>query len=206
MTFTNLSQIIACINKWQAVITDANETIDYLNCGDSFVFTRTQGICSNLHVYPGAFEDENGKKKLYMFLISEDDDKSDKDEIELFNAITQSEVTHNGLLSTSPDQIPEAEALERIRLWNENFEEWVDEQITTTDGIFKAFNMPCSEVVDNRNYTTFFALKENTNSSETADLITRDLSTKQPSFYDTVRPVPPFDATYPLSAFYLLSK
>lgn len=207
MAFTDLSQIITCINKWKNVITDESETIDYLSCGNSFLFTRTQGSSDNLHVYPGAYEDENGKQ-LYMFLISAEDDREENTDAYLFNAITQCKIEPRSILSTDPDPLPESQALERIHLWNEEYTEWVKNQIQTPDEIFQAFNMPSSFITSGNGYTSFFGLKRISGTMNySADLITLAPSPKgTPSYYDTVRPVPPFDATYPQSAFFLLNK
>ena len=58
----------------------------------------------------------------------------------------------------------------------------------------------------NVQYATFFALKPDSSSltEYDADLITADTSRGFETYYDTVRPVPPFDVA-PQSSFYLLS-
>lgn len=204
MEFKNLSEISTAIKKWEEIIKKSKSTLEYMLCGNMFKFERTQDNCLNLHVYLGAVEIKN-YKKLYIFLINEKDDVKGKTDDDLFKAITQCEVKYEDFLGNS-DEIPEKEARERISHWDKNYIEWVEKQVNTKDGIFKAFNLPSESIVKNKTYNTFFSLKKNEDSTYSADLVTADSSKKRPTvFYDTVRPVPPFDFL-PKTDFYLLTK
>lgn len=202
MKFNNLGDIVKCLKEWDRIRDNSSEVVTYLGLGNHFTFKRNSSDASNLHVYPGICASD---KELYMFLI---DAKADQDtsETDLFNNITICKVTQN--ISNS-DEIPLAEALKRISAWKKEYSSWAIDQINNrkvTQGIFRAFNMPSSHIEKNIEYSSFFALKEQggSNKGYTADLVTIDNSKSSITYYDTVRPVPPFDIA-PLSNFYLLN-
>jgi hypothetical protein len=109
----------------------------------------------------------------------------------------------------NPEEIPEAEALKRIDTWKKEYSSWATAQINNrlqTQGIFRAFNIPSSYIQRDVEYASFFGLKQQvgTLASYSADLITVDRSRFSRAFYDTVRPVPPFDVA-PQNSFHLLA-
>ena len=201
MEFNNLASIVSCLRAWDNIRNKPSEVIEYLGVGDHFSFKRNMPDASNLQAYPGI---STADKELYMFLIDAEADRNSS-EMDLFNAITICKVTRN--LGNS-DEIPEAEALKRIDTWKTDFSTWATAQINNrqqTHGIFKAFNVPSSYMERNVEYSSFFGLKQEAGvlPNYSADLITVHHSKSSIAFYDTVRPVPPFDVA-PQSSFYLL--
>lgn len=199
MQFNNLASIVSCLKEWEIIRDNPSQVIEYLSLGNYFSFKRNMPEASNLHAYPGICAAD---KEFYMFLIDAKADRKSSDS-ELFNAITICKVKRN--LGGS-DEIPEAEALKRIDTWKKEYSQWTTEQINNrqeTQGIFKAFNVPSSYMERNVEYSTFFGLKEQSSTRYSADLITVDNSKTSIAFYDTVRPVPPFDVA-PQSSFHLL--
>lgn len=206
MKFKNLSEISSSIRRWKEITTNPEDTLAFLDSGNRFTFKRTQEKASNLHVYPGIYT-EGGVKKLYVFLIAEEDDNDRNDDQYLFDAIIQCEVGYDGL-QENPEEITEEKAKKRINSWNKNHVAWINDQFKTGTPIFRAFHLPSSYIEKDRLYKTYFSLRDNDafNVRYTADLITVDGFTREnPSFYDTVRPVPPFDV-FPEKTFYLLNK
>ena len=202
MAFNNLSSIIDCLSEWNRIKDNPNLVVEYLSLGNSFSFERATSVTAVIHAYPGISIRD---KKFYMFLIDAVSDRESTD-IALFNAITVCEVKFR---TSSPSQIPEEEALKRIEEWNTHYDSWATLQIENseeTKGIFQAFNMPSSYMQRNESYVTYFGLKENSEltSNYAADLVTCYQSPAAATYYDTVRPVPPFNIN-PLSNFYLLS-
>lgn len=202
MEFNNLESILRCLREWNNIRDNSSEVIEFLSLGNYFSFKRNAPETSAIHAYPGICAAEN---EFYMFLIDATADHNSS-ESDLFNAITVCKVKRN--LGNS-DEIPEAEALKRIDAWKRDYAAWATVQINNrqqTQGIFKAFYVPSSYMQRDVEYTSFFGLKEEVGASAngTADLITVDNSKSKTAFYDTVRPVPPFDVA-PQSSFYLLN-
>lgn len=204
MKLCSLSEIRDCINYWQEIRNDADEVLKYLSGAESFSYCKKGCKKTDyLHVYPGVHP---RTKDFYVFLISKENDKSQKD-CKLYKSITQCLVKNS--TSNNIGTIPEREAKQRIENWNNSVIEWVTNQVKTEDGIFKAFNMPASHMRMCRKYKTFFALKNITESSEAgyeADLIsTESFFGRTTIYYDFVRPVPPFGGGgLTESDFYLL--
>lgn len=199
MEFNNLGSIVSCLKAWENIRNNPSEVIEYLSLGNYFSFKRNMHETPNLHAYPGI---STADKEFYMFLIDAEADRSSS-EADLFNAITICKVKRN---MGSSDEIPEAEALKRIDTWKRDYSTWATAQINNrqqTQGIFKAFNVPSSYMQRDVEYSSFFALKQEGLASYSADLVTVDHSKSSIAFYDTVRPVPPFDVA-PQSSFYLL--
>ncbi|MDR6968510.1 hypothetical protein J2X31_002533 [Flavobacterium arsenatis] len=199
MEFNNLASIVSCLKEWDTIRDNSFEVTEFLNLGNYFSFTRNKPETSAIHAYPGICAAD---KEFYMFLIDAEADQKSS-ESDLFNAITICKVKRN---MGNSDEIPEAEALKRIDTWKRDCSAWATEQINNrqqTQGIFQAFNVPSSYMQKDVEYSTFFALKQEGLGSYSADLVTVDRSKSSIAFYDTVRPVPPFDVT-PRSNFYLL--
>lgn len=202
MKISNLEAVISCLKEWEHIRSNATEVISYLSLGNQFAFERTTDGEAALHAYPGICSED---QSFYLFLIDESQDRTSS-AADLFEAITICKV-QNALGNS--DEIPEAVAQKRIATWRDEFIPWVTAQINLsppTEGLFKAFHVPSSYLRSRTEYVTYFGLKED-NSSPTgyqADLITTDSVKKEISYYDTVRPVPPFDPVTDHN-FYLLS-
>lgn len=202
MEFTNLQQVTNCLKEWQAMRNEPKEVLKFLALGNQFSFKRTQDPTVNLHAYPGVSAANNS---FYIFLIDASQDHNSS-ETALFNAITVCQVQNT---VGDPHQIPEVEAKRRIDNWKNHFEEWATAQIDLrqqTQGIFKAFEVPATYMQRDADYVTFFGLKDDSSAPTgyQADLVTTIQAGRALAYYDTVRPVPPFDVA-PESSFYLLS-
>ncbi|WP_432670331.1 hypothetical protein [Flavobacterium sp. SM2513] len=202
MEFNNLQDVISCLREWETIRNNPSEVIQYLSLGNHFAYKRDMPQANQMHVYPGVCKAEG---TFYIFMLDAAADINSS-EATLFNAITICQVKNS--LGNS-DEIPEAQALKRMDDWKKSFSQWATNQINNrqqTQGIFKAFNMPSSYIERNVNYSTFFALREDSTNvtGYIADLITVDHSKSSVAFYDTVLPVPPF-GTLSQNSFYLLS-
>ena len=199
MEFNNLSDVLNCMKEWETIRNDSNEVVNYLNLGNYFSFTD-QYSSPVLHAYPGVAKNPN---EFYMFLIPRDQDIP-QSEAALFNAITICKVDRK---VGDSSEIPENIAKERIDNWKKDYTTWAENQISKksqTQGLFQAFYMPSSYMQANKEYITYFALKNDTQAATgfDADLITTD-EEGTITYYDTVKPVPPFSVA-PASDFYLL--
>lgn len=204
MNFNDLDSIITCMKEWVDIRNNPTEVLKYLNTGNYFSFDRNNAPVANIHVYPGI---DTGENQFYMFMIDANIDVYTSSDTELFNAVTICKVVGN---LGDPDEVTPDEAKSRIANWKKHYNSWATSQIdnqSVTEGIFKAFNMPSSYMAQGKNYTTFFGLKPNHAdiTGYNADLITVEMSKTKTTYFDTVRPVPPFDVI-PESDFYLLSK
>lgn len=201
MKLNSFSEITDCIQYWKSIRNEPEKVLSYLGQGDAFYFIpQGEKITSNFHVYPGVCPKTD---TMYMFLIPAEDDKKSSDEA-LFNAIIQSVVIKT--VGGTPE-ISELDAKKRINNWNTHYKQWVPEQTKTPDGLFLAFNLPSSYMKASCKYVTYFALRVSSEeiTGYRADLVTVDHEEEKARFFDTVRPVPPFDSEYPESSFYLLS-
>lgn len=202
MSFNNLDSILDCMKNWKDIRDDADKITGCLSKGNYFTLKRDKPEAQNLHAYPGI---DNSTQEFYMFIIDAALDKNNTP-VNLFNAITICKVEdYNG----NSDIIPDTIARKRIEDWNNKYRDWATQQINfrlQTQGIFKAFNIPSSYMDRNDQYASFFALKESIGSvtGYQADIVTSKSSGGSKVYYDTVRPVPPFDVL-PQSSFYLLS-
>lgn len=202
MEFNNLDSILSCMKQWDQISNSPSDIIKFLNIGNYFSIKRNKPATPNMHAYPGVSIDDN---EFYIFLIDTADDKNSS-ESDLFNAITVCKVEKN---YSNGDEIPEAEAKKRIENWKNGYTDWATAQIQfkqQTGGIFKAFNFPSDYLDENSEYATYFGLNESSLSKAAyvADLITLNTSKAATVYYDTVRPVPPFDI-FPETSFHLLS-
>ena len=199
MQLESLSDILTCIKNWQSIRGDASELSACLEKTKSFSYTITNKESDYLHIYPGIC---NETKTFYMFLINEADDR-EQDERELYKCISQCIVKkHLG----DDVSIPEETAKKRMTDWAQNGIGWIEEELKAGKDIFQAFYLPAPYMQAGESYRSYFALKGDPEAlnegSLVADLVTTSLSgTIRNSFYDFVRPVPPFDPLH----FYLLS-
>lgn len=182
MELISLADIQIYIDNWKKIRTNATELKNYLLTADSFSYTIKSKPSDNLHVYPGIC---TKTRSLYIFILDANMDRSKK-----FDSVIQCKVIPNTINS---EPLPTSEALERIYNWQKYKSKWIDIQMSSKYGVFRAFNMPAAYMVEGAEYETFFSLKEKPKSN--ADDETEyeaDLVTMRKNFYDVVRPVPPF--------------
>lgn len=199
MEFNNLSDVLNCMKEWETIRNNSTEVVDYLNLGNYFSFIDKYSS-PVLHAYPGVSKNPN---EFFMFLIPQDQDIP-QSESALFSAITICKVDRK---VGDSNEIPENIAKERIDNWKNDYISWAENQISRrslTQGIFQAFYVPSSYMQLNKEYITYFALKNDAQALTgfDADLITTNAEGTT-AYYDTVKPVPPFSVA-PASDFYLL--
>ncbi|MUV04427.1 hypothetical protein GN157_11975 [Flavobacterium rakeshii] len=192
-TINSLGDVQRCIKKWQSILTNETEVMNCFNQGNSINYVNKYDFAqlgnTNLHVYPGV--DTDGK--FYMFLLPAALDVPNVSSIQ-FSAFTVCKVEPN--LGDS-NQIPTQEAILRIDTWKKDYGAWTKNQIqkkSVTGGIFEAFHMPASYMIQSDKYITYLGLQTDASAATglTADLITTDIKYAN-VYYDTVMPVPPFD-------------
>lgn len=191
---SELQKIIDAIKTWNNLISkrEIDPIQKALEQGDCF-FYRIKDIdnSNSVHAYPGI---EDGKL-IFFAIPSEFDCEKYKDQIEQY--VETCHIIKNGQNS---NQITDEEAKKRINNWLENYLEWISNQSKTSEGIFRAFVIPTDDdLLSTERVAVYLALKNIDSSIKySADLIIEKLSE---TYYDTVRPVPPFA---PSDSFYLL--
>lgn len=180
-----LQKIVESIKEWNLLIKHGKTDLilSLLEQGDYFIYEiRNVEKSKNIHVYPGVTEE-----KLYFYCIPcEFDSEEYKDTI-----VTYIEQCHVYKSVQNSNEITEEDALKRIQNWRTHLKEWLPKQSHTTDGIFKAYIVPTEDLINSDKVLAYFALKNNLSDSQfSADLIFKK---KNNTYYDTVRPVPPFD-------------
>lgn len=189
-----LQKIIESIKEWNLLIKyeKTDLILSLLEQGDYFNY-EIQDIenSKNIHIYPGITEE-----KLHFYCIPcEFDSEKYKDTIA--NYIKQCNVYKS---IQNSNEITEEEALKRIQNWKTYLKEWLPKQSHTTNGIFKAYIVPTEDLLNSDKVFAYFALKNNQSDTQfSADLILKKENNK---YYDTVRPVPPFD---PIDNLFLLN-
>lgn len=199
MQLESLSEILTCIRNWQTIRGDAKALSLCLNKAKFFSYTISTKESDDLHVYPGICTETN---TFYMFLIDQAADR-EQDEKALYDAINQCVVKRS---LGNADTIPEDMAKRRIANWDKSCESWIDASLKKDKHLFQAFNLPASYMEAGQSYCTYFALKDDPETSNAgsfvADLVTTPVSARiTDAYYDFVRPVPPFDPLH----FFLLT-
>ncbi len=192
-TISSLGDVQRCIKNWQSILTDETKIMDCFNQGNSIIYENQYNLSqlgnnTAIHVYPGV--DNDGT--FYMFLIPAALDVPNTSSI-AFNSITVCKVQPN--LGDS-NQIPAQEAILRIDTWKKDYPKWTKNQIekrSLTGGMFEAFHMPASYMIQGDRYITFLGLQTDVSAATgfNADLITTDIKYAN-VYYDTAMPVPPF--------------
>ncbi|WP_417368177.1 hypothetical protein [Flavobacterium beibuense] len=191
-TINSLGDVQRCIKNWQSILTDETKIMNCFNQGNAINYVNQYDLAqlgnTNLHVYPGV--DTDGT--FYMFLIPAALDVPNTSSI-AFNSFTVCQVQPN--LGDS-NQIPTQEAILRIDTWKKDYSTWTKNQIekrSLTGGIFEAFHMPASYMIQGDKYITYLGLQTDASAATglTADLITTDIKYAN-VYYDTAMPVPPF--------------
>lgn len=206
-----LQMILDSIGAWSSLRDnqDATQINALFSVGNYFKYTREDSNAvtatekaSFMHAYMGVTDN-----KLKIFMIdATKDTKAQYDSAEgilpYITVCTLHEETGN-----VGGEISKQEALLRIGAWNADHEEWIDNQVQTTDNIFQAFAIPESDLHEGQQLKIYFALKANpTPQIASADLVVVEktgTAAKQVLYYDMVRPVPPF-GSFAQSNFYLL--
>ncbi|TRW27271.1 hypothetical protein FMM05_01130 [Flavobacterium zepuense] len=193
-----LSDVTKSIKEWGVARGNSQAAIQLLSSGNYFEFKNNYptGSTAKLHAYLGLNENLNG---LNIYIIPAQYDNAEY-VADIMQYITVCKVLPE--LGNS-HQIPETEAKQRIAAWDADFNTWIPRQIAQPDGLFQAFYIPGDYMTQGKNYDIYFALEASSSPTGfTADLIVTEASQKVVSYYDTVRPVPPFDVFE--SDFYLL--
>lgn len=192
-TISSLSDVQRCIKNWESILNDDAQVMACFNQGDAIIYQNqydfSQLSSTALHAYPGV-DDTDGT--FYIFLLPQALDVANVSSI-AFNSFTVCQVQPN--LGDS-NQIPKEEAILRINAWRKNYPTWTKNQIdkkSLTGGIFKAFHMPASYMVQGDRYITYLGLQTDASAATglSADLITTDTNNTS-VYYDTAMPVPPF--------------
>lgn len=185
--------IIEDLKQWQLARAE-KDAKQFLNLFDGIIgfsfkvpFGYTPGNNNvAFHAYPGVIDGV-----LNFLIIASSFDTKEK--------FSESTVLTTSIISAnSMFHISDREAVQRIAAWQVGYKEWIKTQLHTEDSIYQAFNIPADDLVEGETIDAYFALAPaNSKSKESlADLIISrngDGSKKiNDSFYDLVRPVPPF--------------
>ncbi len=215
ITTMRLSEIKKAMRTWSDQRNQAGliKMASWLNQGNMFDYNRDPNNTpippaqeAFIHAYPGIVN-ENGVDVLYFFVISACYDNSSTPNIE--NCIQACKIATGSPSQTGQSgDIPVQEALDRINNWDNNLDTWITDNIGTTNSIFQAFVIPQLDSSVGTTHHSFFALKVESTapSGYVADLIIEDVDGATFTYFDMVRPVPPFGGGATAeSRFYLLS-
>lgn len=149
-----------------------------------FTFYYDARLHSKIHIYPGLIQDPLAKDQLVFYSIPEFRDKKKEDP---FHYVEQSDVIH----IVRYDHISDAEGEARIMNWGKHYGRWMSRQ---KKGLFQAFVIPVDDFEgDGGKYVAYLGLKfhidETLDSAGLEDLV---LIKDDNTYFDTVRPVPPF--------------
>jgi hypothetical protein len=190
--------IIDSIAAWQAIISDPESLIYYLNQGNTYTYDNVEYSLESdtLHAYPGIYDD-----KLYFFVIPDAyDNEENKDKLTDY---VQCRPVMWTLLGTN--KIPLIEGEIRIARWIEQYKHWIPVQVSQPAGMFKAFAIPSDDFSGEECLATLGLQIGGVEGVKTADIIVASANTKTLIEYDDfVNPVPPFGAAALESSFYLL--
>lgn len=209
------AEIEGSIASWTRVRTNATQTIDYLNQGNCFLIPRdwfSQWSAENptfIHAYPSIYE---GVMKFTLIdNVSDSKDVIDYDYVHVadYTCGAPLKVSNGGL--GDPADITVLTGLERTFRWQMNKNTWVDNQVKTTDGVFQAFHIPFTDLVDLFDTSSsiehlyvVIGLKAN----GVADLIlwnnVETFSGSSVQVKDVAMPVPPFTSAFPEENYQLL--
>lgn len=191
-------EIIAGIKKWKDISTDSATIVNYFRQGNSFSYSipKYAQASTNLHIYPAISNDI-----LVFFVIPADYDTVAHDlDFQDFTYVAP-------VMWNVGNTLPDREAIERIKRWNDNYEQWIPQQVTTVDGIFRAFQIGRDDFAV-KDTAVNMALRKDTVDPlalNIADLIVTNNDYSRVFYEDLAEPVPPFSASASASSFYLLS-
>lgn len=189
--------MLTAMRNWQNILKDSVALEQYLSQGHYFTYTVVDKS-EFLHAYPGIL---NGIMVFFVMPAIYDVPMASTAKI-MLNTQTCPLISEYG----SGSEIDPTIAKLRISAWEEHYQTWIPQQVNTVDGMFQAFVIP-SKQLNADTYTVYMALAindaVNPNPFYRADLIlTNSLNV---TYYDTVRPVPPFKP-YKLQEFNMLNR
>lgn len=182
--------------------------LQWYNQGNMFTYQRdTTNVPippdpnAYVHAYPGVLN----TGELVFFVISACWDSSSTTNIEAHIQVCP--IATGSPSSTSSGGMPVQEALGRINAWDNNHNQWIQQNITTTNSIFQCFIIPQNDTATGNQHNAFLALAASTTSpgGAVADLIIEDIGTGSLVYLDTVDFIPPMGGGKLAPArFYLL--
>jgi len=211
-TDLTLEEVNDNILKWNDIRKDEIKLKFYLEENNPFKldpFIPTPECSDYLHFYPAITADN----KFVMYVIKALDDKvSLKD---LSNSEFNSKIKKLTQETIFPTNINPAIAHERIAIWNHFHNAWIDEQVKSEFGVFRAFTVHAGDLPVNETLIVNLGLRFEytvvgsiSSDQFVADLIFGDENYLS-KYYDTTKPVPPYsdEGNQPTSecAFFLLT-
>ncbi|QYJ68485.1 hypothetical protein [Flavobacterium litorale] len=192
-------EIITAIHQWKNVSTDATTVVNYFRQGNSFSYSipKYAQASVNIHIYPAIHHD-----MLVFLIIPADYDKVAHDlDFQDFTYISYP------MWNVGNGTLPDREAVERIKRWNDHYEQWIPQQINTVDGIFRAFRIGRDDFQVKDTEINMALRKDPIDplAHFIADLIVTNKEETRVFYEDLAEPVPPFSASAALSSFYLLT-
>lgn len=203
-----IDEVFLSIMEWNDLRNDAVAMSDVLGDGNMFYFTIPLDATSPyVHAYPGII---NGN--LVYQLITSENDKAINFQLNVHPTTVRTCPVETKQMPGVGGTIPQLEAMTRVGNWNNTLtrESWIGTE-TTNETMFQAFIIPVDDIVSNQKHAAYFALKAGPESDFIADLIiintqTNELMTipatevevdgglETTTYYDMVRPVPPYKA------------
>jgi len=222
-----MDDVFHAVHQWNELRSNEAAMLELLNQGDCFSFHRADKKSDHLtdatlHAYPAVWEEH-----LYFISIpAELDTHAVYETGKMFDSLDVCGVFHysfENLLGPKQSSIPNSEASERIRLWNDTHNEWIPLKVTfSLFGIYQAFVIPKTDIFQGNIHLARFALNPETELElPIADLIIENLESNDSTtrvirtFDDLVTPVPPFspsnvqseiDPSEPTKGFFILTK
>jgi len=178
-----MEEITNAISNWDAIRNNSEQLKQIFKNRSGFSFDNTlfpQNV--PLHAYAAIKNNVFG-----FYLISEQYDVASPVSI-LTNNIFWCPCI---IIANGEEQdIPESVALARVDAWRNNYEEWIDQVVKSTFGMYQTFYIPIISL-NSQTYTASFALKYDPENPANiiADLV---LSDDLGAYYDTVMAEPPF--------------
>lgn len=203
----NLSEIKAAMQLYASKCNQSGATQmkTWYGQGNMFTYARDASNApvppateAYVHVYFGI--DTSGALK--ALVISANKDVSTNSTIASDVQVCGMSMSDPSSTGTNNGGIPAGEALIRIQLWKNNYTNWIDANIGSSQSIFKAFGLPNSDTAFGTIHNGFLGLLNTTPvTSAQADIIVQDVDSSVVEFYDSGLPVPPF----PAAGYYLLA-
>ena len=177
-----MEEIIIALKKWEAVRLQPNSLINLFVSKIGFELDMSLfAVGTPLHAYAAIKEGVFG-----FYVISEANDVASTPETLAKNCYWFP--CKDALISNQ--EIPEGEAKERIAYWNNNYPQWINEEVSSEFGMYQLFNIPTTSLQAEK-YSVFFALKDNAAhaSLKAADLVLKNTNNM---YFDTVSGEPPY--------------
>ena len=218
------AEILQSIKSWNE-IRNAVTSLEILQLenifgqGDMFTFQIPEPALGNteepeyLHTYLGY----HGGQLIFILISSLYDNEEtyllpNNGILNYITIATLESVAQSQLTATEPtNEISKEEAEFRMSQWNNNFQTWISQALSSAEGIYQIMNIPANDIIGGDQHRAHFALTSSIIGSQTMyapDLVIENLSTNGHTTYDdTVCPIPPFGSNQnSASAFYILSQ